>query len=322
MTSARHHFQFALVLALVGLGVAAGALIAGLSRASFSLPPLSALLEACRGLVAPLHQGASLLTLVLIGVGAMVIVMTLRSIVSHLGARKRFLAPRAEGADAVIRELSYTRFESALPEAFCAGFLHPAIYVSTRAIERLSAQELYAVVCHEDFHRRRRDPLRIFLLGVWADSLPFLPALARMADRHRALAELAADEFAARRAGRRELASALLHFGGVEGSAAVVGIAPERVDQLLGVRPRLELPVALLSASGVIVGILAVLASTLPALAPAGGVSILLALAHSCMTLMFLAAGLLLGAVVVHTTRRWSSRSRVGRSARQPTTGI
>lgn len=94
--------------------------------------------------------------------------------------------------------------------AFCAGLWRPRLYVSLGAVARLAADELAAVLAHEDAHARRRDPLRGLLRRAGADVLFFAP-LARHWDRHRRLrAELAADRAAVRRAGAPALAGALL----------------------------------------------------------------------------------------------------------------
>ena len=47
------------------------------------------------------------------------------------------------------------------PEAFCAGFLRPRVYVSRGAVELLTPDELRAVLQHEHHHWRMRDPLRL-----------------------------------------------------------------------------------------------------------------------------------------------------------------
>jgi beta-lactamase regulating signal transducer with metallopeptidase domain len=121
--------------------------------------------------------------------------------------------------------------------------------VSTGAGGALSAAELRTVLIHERHHRRWRDPLRLMLLRVLEHALPGLPGLPRIAERYAALAEVAADEAALARTGdRRGLARALLVFGAHEQPAGAVGIAPDRVDLLMGRRPGWELPVGVLAA--------------------------------------------------------------------------
>jgi hypothetical protein len=128
------------------------------------------------------------------------------------------------------------------PQAFCLGYLRPEIFVSTGALEKLSCEELRAVVAHEAHHAGRRDPLRLMAGRAVADALFFLRPLRRMVTRYAELAELAADEAAVRDAGTRPLASALLSFGEHRTPAGVTGIAPERVDHLTGVPARWKFP--------------------------------------------------------------------------------
>jgi hypothetical protein len=115
------------------------------------------------------------------------------------------------------------------PGAFCAGLLRPAVYVSEGTLRDLRRPALDAVLAHERHHRDRRDPLRLLVTRALADAARPIPPLAALADRHGALADLAADAAAVRELGdRRPLAAALVAFEDR-------GVAPERVDQL--VRP-------------------------------------------------------------------------------------
>lgn len=125
-------------------------------------------------------------------------------------------------------------FADERPQAFCAGYLRARVYVSTATLEVLHPIELRAVLAHEREHLKRHDPLRIALARVLAHALFFLPALARLVERYGDLAELRADASAIHEShgNRAPLASALLAFG--DGAHPGVGIAPDRVDHLLG----------------------------------------------------------------------------------------
>ncbi|MBW0106312.1 M56 family metallopeptidase [Pseudonocardia sp. KRD291] len=94
--------------------------------------------------------------------------------------------------------------------AFCAGLWRPRLYVSLGAVQRLAADELAAVLAHEDAHARRRDPLRAILRRAGADVLFFAPLVRHWDRRRRLRAELAADRAAVHRAGAPALAGALL----------------------------------------------------------------------------------------------------------------
>lgn len=118
------------------------------------------------------------------------------------------------------------------PQAFCAGYLRPSVYISQTALDLLSEDELDAVIAHEQHHRLARDPLRLACGRILAQALFFVPALRPLFTRYADLAELNADGAAVRASGGpAPLASALLAF-----EASGAGIPPERVDALLGER--------------------------------------------------------------------------------------
>lgn len=95
------------------------------------------------------------------------------------------------------------------PLAFCYGFFRPHIGVSTGLVALLSKAELKAVLLHEAHHCRHYDPLRTLLLEVLVSFLFFLPVVAEGRAHLVTAAELAADRYAIRHAGRHSLAGAL-----------------------------------------------------------------------------------------------------------------
>lgn len=303
MTSARNLFRTTLALGALAIAAVTIAMSSVLNVVHFQVPPLDALLAACQGLLTPEHGEIGILALVLGGVATAVVILAARSLLAQLRSQRSFLKRLPVGVPANIGEIAFQRFEASRPEAFCAGLMRPAIYISGAAVRELSGEELYAVACHEDYHRRRRDPLRIVITRVLADAFIFLPALRQLAERYRALAELAADEAAVHRSGRRPLASALLRFGDSGNSGAVVGIAPERVDHLLGARPRWELPITLLVLSLLLPAAVLVFAANLLELSPTGGLEIALVIGQSCMFLMVAIPATLLPSGVVSKLR-------------------
>jgi hypothetical protein len=132
---------------------------------------------------------------------------------------------------------------SRCPEAFCVGLLRPRVYVSDAALALLGRDELRAVLAHEACHAARRDPLRLLVARTLAGVFWFVPQVSVLGRRQEALAELAADAGAARQVGARSLAAALLAFDEVP--EPPTGVAPERVDSLLGRLPTCDLPWAL-----------------------------------------------------------------------------
>jgi Peptidase family M48 len=136
------------------------------------------------------------------------------------------------------------------PEAFCAGYLRPSVYISRGALELLNTPELDAVLAHEHHHRLVRDPLRFALGHILGQALFFVPVLRLLHDRYGDLAEVNADRAAVRASGGRQtpLASALLVFD-ASAPPGASGISPVRVDSLLGQPARWRLPLSLMAAS-------------------------------------------------------------------------
>jgi hypothetical protein len=296
----------------VGVAYAVGAVLAlGLAAAAalpflaFNAPPAQ-LLAACRRFLLPHLSVPGVLALALMGLGLAVLMLGIRSVARQLRERRRTLAA-ASGAHPLGNEMpGVLAFDHPRPLAFCAGLARPRVYVSSGALAALDREQLLAVVAHERHHARRRDPLRIFIVRTLADALFFLPGLRRLGSRYAALAELAADEAAVRAAGdAAPLASALLAFGDAP-ALGVVGIAPERVDHLMGDAPRWQLPVSLMLAGLLVAAALGALAIGLVMAAPGSPVSVPLVAARSCMVAMA-AAGLgfaVAGGLAVHRRRR------------------
>lgn len=96
------------------------------------------------------------------------------------------------------------------PLAFCFGWLRPEICLSRTLVEALTAAELEAVLRHEAWHLRQRDPLRVLLAHAAAAALFFLPLARDGLRAYLVRRELAADAAAVRELGSpRPLAAAL-----------------------------------------------------------------------------------------------------------------
>ncbi len=290
MSSARRLYRLNLFLAALAGGAVALAALAAISRLRFGVPSGEALLAACRHVV-PLPSAPALIVVIaLTALGLVVVSLAARSLFRQLRAQLRLLSALERVESLEIAGQEVTVIGGTRPRAFCAGLLRPRIYLSAPTLEALSSAQLEAVVAHEAHHRRRRDPLRIFFARVLTDALFFLPGLRRLSQRYHELAEVAADEAAGRVVGGEHLAAALLAFGdrGVE-SPAVVGIAPERVDHLLGQPPRWGLPASAFAGSLAVVAALLAVVAALPAIAERGSVSLAMLLAEGCMVAMFVA---------------------------------
>jgi len=289
MASASRLYRLVAALAAAALAAAIVGLAVAGAKTTFGPLPADALSAACRQLLPSGPNLIGLPVVALAGIGIAVLARAAGAAWRHGRAERRFRRALHACGGFELAGTRITVVDDPEPKAFCVGYLRPQILISNKALARLTERELEAVVAHERHHCRRRDPLRLLVARVLADALFFLPALRRLADRYAALAEVAADEAATRAAGPSTLASALLVFSGSAGPELVVGIAPERVDHLLGDRPRWELPASLfLGASVSLAGLLAAIVAVL---AFAGArVDVAMFLAQSCMLLMCAAA--------------------------------
>jgi Zn-dependent protease with chaperone function len=190
----------------------------------------------------PASNGAEWLLLGLAGLSAAAVTLAMRAFWRQRAAYRDFL-DQLEIVGALEGHPTVKVIADPRPQAFCAGYLQPTVYVSQRALDLLSEPELRAVLAHEHHHRRVRDPLRLAYGRIAARALFFVPVLKSLWERYADLAELNADRAAVRASAGREaaLASALLLFD-ASAPPGVSGISPERVDSLLGLpirwRPR------------------------------------------------------------------------------------
>lgn len=96
------------------------------------------------------------------------------------------------------------------PFSFCYWFLRPRICLATGLVERLETDELRAVLLHERYHLRHRDPLRLVIARYFAAGLYVVPVVEELVEHYTVQKEIAADQDAVRTAGGvRALAAAL-----------------------------------------------------------------------------------------------------------------
>ncbi len=304
MRSASRLYRTSLALGLAGAGIVVLAASVAARSLSLGAPSAARLLQACREVVFSGQTVISAAVLALSGIGLAVLGLAVRSAVRHYRAQRRVLSRLPAQRETVYGGARVTVFTHEAPEAFCAGLLRPRVYLSSAALGTVERGELAAVIEHETHHCRRRDPLRILIVQVLSDSLFFLPVMRHVLKRYRTLAELAADE-AAMTAGadRRSLAAAVLMFA--QGPTGVVGIAPERVDHLLGDSPRWTLPFSLFTGALVTLGGLTAVAMTLAHTVAPGGLSVAALSAQTCMMGMAVLPVMLGVCLVAATRRHW-----------------
>jgi Zn-dependent protease with chaperone function len=190
----------------------------------------------------PALNVAAAVLLVLALLGAFVLITAVRETWHQLRASHRFLRQLPVVGRLPERPEVHVVDDPA-PEAFCAGFLLPRVYVSRGALELLTANELSAVLEHEHHHRRMRDPLRLASARVLSRALFFMPVLRPLQHSYADLAEVHADRAAMRADAdaRSALAAALLAFD-ASAPPGASGISPQRVDSLLDAPPRWRPP--------------------------------------------------------------------------------
>ena len=132
------------------------------------------------------------------------------------------------------------------PFSFCYWFLRPRICLSTALVERLDPDELRAVLYHERYHLRQRDPLRQIVARYFAAGLYVVPVVDELLGFHALQKEIEADEEAVRASGDvRSLASALYKLLpdaddvslGLLVPVSSLSVTEARIDQLVAGRP-------------------------------------------------------------------------------------
>lgn len=246
MDSARSAWRLWLLAASGGLVATIIALGAAVAASTATAP--AAVLATCWQLFVPRLTARSVTVLVLGALSSAVLIAAAASVIRQTWASRR-LARRQKVAEELVVDGEAVRLiMDSRPLAFTQGSMRPRAHLSTGARDRLTAEQLRAVVAHERHHRRRRDPLRLMAARALGDALFFVPAARAVAAGYARLVELEADAAAvAATRTARPLAGALLVFAG-SGPVAGAGIAGERVDALVGRRVRFGLPLGLLGA--------------------------------------------------------------------------
>ncbi|MEH7457615.1 M56 family metallopeptidase [Bacillus sp. JJ1127] len=80
--------------------------------------------------------------------------------------------------------------------AFTIGVIHPKIVLSEGVFQSFSEEEIDAIVLHEEYHQKNRDPLKLFLFTVLAEGMMYVPVLKGMLQRYHMYQELLADKYA------------------------------------------------------------------------------------------------------------------------------
>lgn len=181
----------------------------------------------------------------------------LRQLLATSGLIRSLVAKRVPLPDdvaALSRELGIEDRVDVVSDArtfsFCYAFTRPRICLSTALVRRLARDELRAVLVHERYHLRQRDPLRVVIARYFAAGLYVVPAVDELASFYALQKEIAADDDAVRQVGVEPLARAL--YALLPGSADAdlgrlvpvsgLSVTEARIDRLVsGARLPLQL---------------------------------------------------------------------------------
>lgn len=180
---------------------------------------------------------------------------TLRLICSLLARRVTAPEKVALAADGLGLEGRLDVVQDERPFSFCYWFLRPRICLSTSLVRRLDVEELRAVLFHERYHLRHRDPLRLVIARYFAAGLYVVPVVEELVEHFVMEKELEADQDAVRAMDDvRPLASALYALLpdadevslGLLVPVGSLSVTEARIEHLVDGRP---LPVAIRPAS-------------------------------------------------------------------------
>lgn len=119
------------------------------------------------------------------------------------------------------------------PAAYCLPSGRHRVVISAGALARLSAGQLRAVLAHERAHLRGRHHLILTATAALARAFPVIPLFTVASAELAVLAEMAADDHAARGHQRTDLAAAMVALAGPAGhSAALTAGGPAAIARI------------------------------------------------------------------------------------------
>lgn len=193
---------------LAGLAAAGFLVLAAVTLLTVAAIPEKSRARALFCLIAPVSStdtavhASAVVAMALIGLAVLAAARTLhreRSTVAELcratrQARSGSPSPRLDIAASQARVLDLVDVVAAdRPFAFAYGWISPRICVSTGLIDRLTEPEIAAVLHHEGWHVKRRDPLRLLLVRTIGAAFAIVPPIRRLAEFYLLAVEVAAD---------------------------------------------------------------------------------------------------------------------------------
>lgn len=147
------------------------------------------------------------------GLGLLALLVTLSVLISlaisayrALRQNRRLLNLLAAGAQ---RQRDYWTLQMEQATAFTVGFWRPTVVVSQGLLAACDQRDIDILLAHEFAHRRRRDNLRVLLMGLLTLTLPG-PIRAKIRDHFRLTVERSCDLSAARSHSKVAVADAIV----------------------------------------------------------------------------------------------------------------
>ncbi len=230
------------VLALVlwqAAGLAGGLLVLTFSATVALAPVGDTHLDGLRHLdrAGPVTWGAGVVgVLVLLRLLTVLLASTARTVRAR--RRNRVIVDLVGEPNLLLRGASVVDHD--VPVAYCLPGLRPRLVLSRGALSLLSLEELSAVLAHERAHLLQRHDLVVLPFVALGATFPFLPPVRTARAEVALLIEVLADDSAARRHDRAQLAGALWKIGTGEAPVGALGAAGE--DVLLRARRLLAPP--------------------------------------------------------------------------------
>jgi Zn-dependent protease with chaperone function len=179
----RHVFGLALTLGAGGLLAAVAAVATAIDSVHHAVGGYRHVAIAGVHFTYPTLNAAEVLLLVLATLGAAVVAIAVKASWRQRQAYRCFIG-RMGIVGSLDKHPSVRVIEDPRPQAFCAGYLRPAVYISRRTLDLLADDELKAVLAHERYHLRVRDPLRFACGRVLGEALFFVPVLRSLSQRY------------------------------------------------------------------------------------------------------------------------------------------
>lgn len=250
MLRADRAFSALILLALVSSAILVGLLAALLPRAGHLLAQRA-------------DEPADVVALLLLALATLGIGLGVSSLLRQLYATLRLIRSLlARGVELPPRVRAAARglglggrvdvVDDVRPFSFCYWFVRPRICLSTALVDRLEVDELRAVLLHERYHLRQRDPLRLVIARYFAAGLYVVPVVEDLVEHFTLEKELEADQHAVAAMGRvGPLARALYELLpdadslslGLLVPVGALSVTEARIDHLVEGRP-LELAIS------------------------------------------------------------------------------